>query len=190
MKVIGNGIAKLTGGRTNAFNYKGFDLSFLVDFKVGGDILWGTNMRLDQWGVSKRSLQGREGEAPLTVSGVTQEGTEYKPFNKTLTPQEAYNYWGSVGGETDAVTTMYLYDASFVKLRQMTLGYSFPKKLLEKTPLQNLTLSFVGRNLAILFKNIDNVDPESTYSNGNSQGFDYFGFPSTRSYGFNLRATF
>ena len=189
-EVIGNGIAKLTGGLTNAFNYKGFDLSFLVDFKVGGDILSGTNMRLDQWGVSKRSLQGREGESPLTVSGVTQEGTEYKPFNKTLTPQEAYNYWGSVGGETDAVTTMYLYDASFVKLRQMTLGYSFPKKLLEKTPLQNLTLSFVGRNLAILFKNIDNVDPESTYSNGNSQGFDYFGFPSTRSYGFNLRATF
>ncbi|MCE7068018.1 SusC/RagA family TonB-linked outer membrane protein [Dyadobacter sp. CY326] len=189
-EVIGNGIAKLTGGLTNAFNYKGFDLSFLVDFKVGGDILSGTNMRLDQWGVSKRSLQGREGEAPLTVSGVTQEGTEYKPFNKTLTPQEAYNYWGSVGGESDAVTTMYLYDASFVKLRQLTLGYSFPKKLLEKTPLQNLTLSFVGRNLAILFKNIDNVDPESTYSNGNSQGFDYFGFPSTRSYGFNLRATF
>ncbi|SKC17758.1 SusC/RagA family TonB-linked outer membrane protein [Dyadobacter psychrophilus] len=189
-EVIGNGIAKLTGGLTNAFNYKGFDLSFLVDFKVGGDILSGTNMRLDQWGVSKRSLQGREGEAPLTVSGVTQEGTDYKPFNKTLTPQEAYNYWGSVGGEADAVTTMYLYDASFVKLRQMTLGYSFPKKLLEKTPLQNLTLSFVGRNLAILFKNIDNVDPESTYSNGNSQGFDYFGFPSTRSYGFNLRATF
>lgn len=189
-EVIGNGIAKLTGGLTNAFNYKGFDLSFLVDFKVGGDILSGTNMRLDQWGVSKRSLQGREGEAPLTVSGVTQEGTEFKPFNKTLTPQEAYNYWGSVGGEADAVTSMYLYDASFVKLRQMTLGYSFPKKLLEKTPLQNLTLSFVGRNLAILFKNIDNVDPESTYANGNSQGFDYFGFPSTRSYGFNLRATF
>ncbi|MCF0042081.1 SusC/RagA family TonB-linked outer membrane protein [Dyadobacter fanqingshengii] len=189
-EVIGNGIAKLTGGLTNAFNYKGFDLSFLVDFKVGGDILSGTNMRLDQWGVSKRSLQGREGEAPLTVSGVTQEGTEFRPFNKTLTPQEAYNYWGSVGGEADAVTNMYLYDASFVKLRQMTLGYSFPKKLLEKTPLQNLTLSFVGRNLAILFKNIDNVDPESTYSNGNSQGFDYFGFPSTRSYGFNLRATF
>ncbi|MCF0050948.1 SusC/RagA family TonB-linked outer membrane protein [Dyadobacter sp. LJ53] len=189
-EVIGNGIAKLTGGLTNAFNYKGFDLSFLVDFKVGGDILSGTNMRLDSWGVSKRSLQGREGEAPLTVTGVTQEGTDYKPFTKTLTPQEAYNYWGSVGGEADAVTTMYLYDASFVKLRQLTLGYSFPKKLLEKTPLQNLTLSFVGRNLAILFKNIDNVDPESTYSNGNSQGFDYFGFPSTRSYGFNLRATF
>ncbi|MEO6283945.1 MAG: SusC/RagA family TonB-linked outer membrane protein [Dyadobacter sp.] len=189
-EIIGNGIAKMTGGLTNAFNYKGIDLSFLVDFKVGGDLLSGTNMRLDSWGVSKNSLQGREGEAPLTVTGVTQEGTEYKPFTKTLTPQEAYNYWGSVGGETDGVTSMYLYDASFVKLRQLTLGYTFPKKLLEKTPLQNLTLSFVGRNLAILFKNTPNIDPESTYANGNSQGFDYFGFPSTRSYGFNLRATF
>ncbi|TLU98262.1 SusC/RagA family TonB-linked outer membrane protein [Dyadobacter luticola] len=189
-EVIGNGIAKLTGGLTNSFNYKGIDLSFLVDFKVGGDILSGTNMRLDQWGLSKNSLQGREGEAPLTVTGVTQEGTEYKPFTKTLTPQEAYNYWGSVGGETDAVTTKYLYDASFVKLRQLTLGYSVPKRFLEKTPLQALSLSFVGRNLAILFKNTPNIDPESNYSNGNSQGFDYFGFPSTRSYGFNLRATF
>lgn len=189
-QIIGNGIAKLTGGLTNAFNYKGFDLSFLVDFKWGGDILSGTNMRLTQWGVSKQSLQGREGEAPLTVTGVTQEGSEYKPFTKTLTPREAYDYWQSVGGEANPVTTKFLYDASFIKLRQLSLGYTFPRKLLEKTPLQNLTLSFVGRNLAILFKNIDNVDPESTYSNGNSQGFDYFGFPSTRSYGFNLRATF
>lgn len=189
-EIIGNGIAKLTGGLTNAFNYKGIDLSFLVDFKWGGDILSGTNMRLTQWGVSKQSLQGREGEAPLTVTGVTQEGTEYKPFTKTLSPREAYDYWQSVGGEADAVTPMFLYDASFIKLRQLTLGYSVPRKLLEKTPLQSLSVSFVGRNLAILFKNIDNVDPESTYSNGNSQGFDYFGFPSTRSYGFNLRATF
>lgn len=189
-QIIGNGIAKLTGGLTNAFTYKGFDFSFLVDFKWGGDILSGTNMRLTQWGVSKQSLQGREGEAPLTVTGVTQEGSEYKPFTKTLSPREAYDYWQSVGGEANAVTPMFLYDASFIKLRQLTLGYTFPRKLLEKTPLQNLTLSFVGRNLAILFKNIDNVDPESTYSNGNSQGFDYFGFPSTRSYGFNLRATF
>ena len=189
-EVIGNGIAKLTGGITNSFNYKGIDLSFLIDFKAGGDILSGTNMRLDQWGLSKRSLQGREGEAPLTVTGVTAEGTGYAPFTKTLTPQEAYNYWGSVGGEADAVTPMYLYDASFIKLRQLTLGYSIPRRFLEKTPFQTLSLSFVGRNLAILYKNIDNVDPESTYANGNSQGFDYFGFPSTRSYGFNLRVTF
>lgn len=189
-EIIGNGIAKLTGGLTNAFNYKGIDLSFLVDFKIGGDILSGTNMRLTQWGLSQQSLQGRAGEAPLTVTGVTQEGTEYKPFSKTLTPREAFDYWQSVGGEANPITPMYLYDASFAKLRQLTLGYSFPRKLIEKTPLQSLSLSFVGRNLAILFKNIDNVDPESTYSNGNSQGFDYFGFPSTRSYGFNLRATF
>jgi len=189
-EVIGNGIAKLTGGVTNTFNYKGIDLSFLVDFKVGGDILSGTNMRLDQWGLSKRSLQGRQGEAPITVNGVTLEGTEYKAINRTLTPQEAYNYWGSVGGETDGITTMYLYDASFVKLRQLTLGYSIPRRFLEKTPLQTLSFSAVGRNLAILFKNTPNIDPESTYANGNSQGFDYFGFPSTRSYGFNLRATF
>jgi TonB-linked SusC/RagA family outer membrane protein len=195
-EVIGNGIANWTGGINNSLNFKGFDLSFLVDFKMGGDILSGTNMRLTQWGLHKQSLQGRDGEAPLTISGVTQEGSDasgkpiYKPINKTLTPQEAYDYWNSVGGETDAVTTKFLYDASFIKLRQLTLGYSVPRKLLEKTPLQSLSLSFVGRNLAILMKKIDNIDPEATYQSGNGQGLDYFGFPSTRSYGFNLRASF
>lgn len=195
-EVIGNGIADWTGGLNNSFSYKQFDLSFLVDFRIGGDILSGTNMRLTQWGLHKQSLLGRQGEAPLTVSGVTQTGTNasgqpvYEPFTKTLTPLQAKNYWSSVGGETDGVTTMFLYDASFAKLRQLTFGYSVPRRLLEKTPIQALSLSFVGRNLAILFKNIENVDPESNYANGNSQGFDYFGYPSTRSYGFNLKITF
>ena len=83
-----------------------------------------------------------------------------------------------------------MYDASFAKLRQVTFGYTFPRAFLSKTPVQTLMLSFVGRNLAILYRNTDNIDPESSYSNGNSQGLDYFGMPPTRTYGFNLRATF
>jgi hypothetical protein len=63
--------------------------------------------------------------------------------------------------------------------------------MLDKTPFQSVSISFVGRNLAILFKDIDNVDPESNYSaNAGAQGLEYFGFPSTRSYGFNLNLTF
>ena len=84
-----------------------------------------------------------------------------------------------------------MYDASFVKLRQLTLGYSFPRTWFSKTPIQNLSLSFVGRNLWVIHKNIDNVDPESTYStNAGAQGLEYFAMPATRSYGFNLRVTF
>ena len=63
--------------------------------------------------------------------------------------------------------------------------------MLENTPFQNVSLSFVGRNLAILFKNIDNVDPESAYSaNAGAQGLEYFAMPTTRSYGVNLRVGF
>jgi hypothetical protein len=84
-----------------------------------------------------------------------------------------------------------MYDASFIKLRQLTLGYTFPRSMLSKTPFQSLSVSFVGRNLAILMKNIDNVDPESAYStNAGAQGLEYFAMPPTRSYGFNLRLGF
>jgi TonB-linked SusC/RagA family outer membrane protein len=191
---IGNGIADWTGGVNNSLSYKGINLSFLIDFKIGGDILSSTNMRLTDWGLHKQSLIGREGETPLTVEGVVQNGTDgdgnpvYEPFTKTLTPDEAKIYWNSVQGEANPIPAMFLYDASFVKFRQLTLGYSLPRTLLSHTPFQNVTISFVGRNLFILHKNIDNVDPESSYSvNAGAQGLEYFAMPATRSYGFNLR---
>jgi hypothetical protein len=83
-----------------------------------------------------------------------------------------------------------VFDASFIKLRQLSLEYSLPPRLLNNLPFTNLSVSFVGRNLALLYKNIDNVDPESTYTDSNAQGLDYFGMPGTRNYGFNLRVTF
>ncbi|MEM9676217.1 MAG: hypothetical protein AAF992_26740, partial [Bacteroidota bacterium] len=71
-----------------------------------------------------------------------------------------------------------------------SVGYSLPTSLLSNTPLQSVRLSFVGRNLLLLYTNLENVDPESTYNNTNSQGLEYFGVPQTRSYGFNLKVGF
>jgi len=193
MEVIGNGIPDFTGGLNNSLTYKGFNLSALVDFRIGGDIYSGTNVRLTQWGLHKQSLQGREGEEPLAVSGVIQSGTAtdgtpiYEAFSKTLSPGEANNYWNQMGNR---VQDYFIYDGSFAKLRQLTFGYSFPRRIMEKTPFTNLSLSFVGRNLSILWKNVDNIDPESGYSSGNGQGLDFFGMPQSRNYGFNLRASF
>jgi hypothetical protein len=167
----------------------------LIDFKSGGDIFSGTNNRLTQWGLHQQSLIGRAEETPLRISGVVNTGTTanpvYTPVDRDLTPDQARIYWSRVGGESTAISSMFLYDASFVKLRQLTFGYNFPKSLLSKTPIQNLNLSFVGRNLWVINKNIDNVDPESAYStNAGAQGLEYFALPQTRSYGFNLRVTF
>ena len=195
-EIIGNGVPDVTGGLTNSITWKGFNVSALIDFKFGGDILSGTNMRLTGAGLHKQTITGREGETPLSVEGVTQTGTDangdpvYEPFSLTLTPVQAQAYWSSVQGEANAVTNMFLYDASFVKLRQVTIGYNFPSSLLGNSPIRNASLSFVARNLAILHKNTENIDPESTYSNSNGQGLDYFGFPATRTYGFNLRLVF
>ncbi|MBA2762518.1 MAG: TonB-dependent receptor, partial [Segetibacter sp.] len=186
-QVLGNGVPDFTGGLNNSITWKGLNLTFLLDFRAGGDIYSGTNLRMTQAGFTKQTLQGRLGEAPLTITGVTAEGTGFKPFTKTLTPGEARNYWAQLGNRAQE---NFVYDASFVKLRQITFGYNLPTKLLTRTAIRNLMLSFVARNLAILYKNVPNIDPESAYSSGNAQGLDYFGMPASRTYGFNLRATF
>jgi len=191
--IIGNGVPDFTGGLTNSVTWKNINLSFLIDFKSGGDIYSGTNVRMTEDGFTKQTLLGREGEAPLTINGVVQTGTDpdgkpmYSPFTKTLAPGEAANYWSQLG---ERAQENFVYDASYIKLRQVTLGYIFPSKLFTKTPVRSLMLSFVARNLAILHKNVPNIDPEATYTSSNAQGLDYFGMPATRTYGFNLRATF
>lgn len=192
-KELGNGVPDFTGGVTNSLTWKNVNFSFLIDFKSGGDIYSGTNVRMTQAGFTKESLLGREGEAPLQISGVKQDGVDasgnptYKPFSKTLTPGEARNYWNQLG---ERAQENFVYDASFVKLRQITIGYTLPRKLLGRTPIQNAMISVVARNLAILHKNTPNIDPESTYSSSNAQGLDYFGMPATRTYGVNLRLNF
>jgi TonB-linked SusC/RagA family outer membrane protein len=190
-QILGNGVPDFTGGINNSFTWKGINLTFLIDFKSGGDIFSGTNMRATQQGFTEQTLQGRAGEAPLVVTGVTRDAAGgYKPFTKTLSPGEAQNYWSQLGSEGNGAADKFIYDASFIKLRQITLGYSLPKKVFGGTPIQSVMLSFVARNLAILYKNTPNIDPESTYTSSNSQGLDYYGFPATRNYGLNLRVTF
>lgn len=192
---IGYGVHPWSGGLNNDFTFKNFNLSFLVDFRAGGDIFSGTNLRMTQAGFTQQSVIGREGEEPLRVTGVVNTGTAeapvYTPIDRDLTPDEARTYWGRLGDQSAGLSDAWIYDGSFVKLRQLVFGYNFPRSILSKTPFQSLGLSFVGRNLWVIHKNIDNVDPESAYStNGGAQGLEYFAMPAVRSYGFNLRATF
>lgn len=191
--VIGNGVADFTGGVTNSISWKNFNLNFLIDFKSGGDIYSGTNVRMTQTGFTKQTLMGREGEAPLTVTGVIQSGTgpmvirSMKNLPKPLHPAKQIITGCNLAKEhpTDLYTMRR--SSSSDKSHWDT---QFLVKCSKKTPLQSVMISFAARNLAILHKNVDNIDPESNYSSSNSQGLDYFGMPSTRSYGFNLRVTF
>jgi TonB-linked SusC/RagA family outer membrane protein len=188
-EILGNGVPDLTGGFNNSLTWKQFNLSFLIDFKFGGDIYSGTNVRFLQAGQSKESLIGRDGN--LKVTGVFEDannpGTYSAVETRQLTIEQAENYWQALGDRDEA---HFIYNASYLKLRQITFGYDLPTSLLSKTPFKTLGLSFVARNLAILYKNTPNIDPESTYTSTNAQGLDYYGMPATRTYGFNLKVTF
>jgi hypothetical protein len=83
-----------------------------------------------------------------------------------------------------------IYDASYVKLRELTFGYSVPESILKRTFIRTAKVSVVGRNLAILFKNTPHIDPEVDRFAGNRQGFAYGELPNSRSLGFNVTLGF
>ena len=191
MEVLGNGIAKFTGGLSNTLSWKQFSLDALIDFKFGGDIYSGTEVNLTGWGLHQQTVPNREGG--MVVEGVVQTGTGtdgkpiYAPLSVTLNQQTTRNYWGNLSSRAQE---NFMYDASFIKLRQIQLEYKLPASILDKTPLTNVSLSFVGRNLWTIFRNTDNIDPEASYTSSSGQGIDQFTMPAVRSYGFNLRLVF
>lgn len=180
-EMLARGVPPLTMGLTNTVSYKGVSLSFLIDGKFGGYIYSATNAFAMSRGLSKVTTDNNVRETGVAVTGVDEQG---ESFSKTLTAQDYYS------GIATTITDQSIYKSDFLKLRQMTLGYSIPKSVFGKMPIQSVSLSFVARNLFILYKKVPNVDPESTYNSGNGQGLEMFGVPPTRSYGLNLMVKF
>lgn len=179
---LGRGVPPLTMGLTNTVGYKGFSLSFLVDGKFGGSLYTSTNAYGTSYGLDKRTTAGGVRESGVVLNGVDQTGAA---FSRTVPAQQYFQ------GIAFAITDQFVYDADFIKLRQLTLGYNLPKSLIAKTPLQSVNLSLVARNLFMLYNQVPNVDPESSYSvSGNAFGLENFGVPTTRSFGLNLIARF
>lgn len=178
---LGSGVSPWGGGITNSFTYKRFNFSFLIDGKFGGKVYSATNLYATRFGLNKITLPGRDGG--LTVTGVDINGN---PFTKTIAPSALQGYYDNYKNLSD----LFVYDADFIKLRQVILGYSIPVSAIRFVKLQSLSVSFVARNLLILHKDAPNIDPESTFSNSNAQGFEMFGVPRTRSYGVNLMVKF
>jgi hypothetical protein len=189
LSVLGNGVYKYTGGWSNRFSYKNFSLSFLVDFKAGAKIFSGTNLNLVNDGLHKKTLQGREndGKGSIIGAGVMQDASgNYVANNVAVSAQE---YWKGIVNNN--IAEEFLYDASFIKLRELSFGYSFPQSILSKLKIvKALNVSLVGRNLWTILKHTDNIDPESAYNNSNGQGLELNGYPATRSIGFNVNVKF
>ncbi|RCR69679.1 SusC/RagA family TonB-linked outer membrane protein [Larkinella punicea] len=181
---FGSGINKYTTGIINNFAYKNFTLSAQVDGKFGGKIYSETNYSLDHRGMSLQSLLGRASGAVLP--GVTESGEE----NKFLVTADRVNNRAITVRRRDALDD-YIYDASFIKLRYVSLTYALPKYLYEKIGfVKGASISLVGRNLSILMKHTPGLDPETNLSAGNDQGIESTPLPPTRSYGFNVNLKF
>ncbi|WP_394367524.1 SusC/RagA family TonB-linked outer membrane protein [Flavobacterium haoranii] len=186
LAVLGNITPDWTGGANFTFKYKNFDLSTLIDAKMGGELFSMTYMWGRYAGTLAETTIGRE--TGVVGNGVMSDGNGgWQPNNvvvdaKTFN-QYAYNY--------SNFTESGIFDASYVKLRQVSLGYSLPKNWLRGTFIQDFKVSVVGRNLALLYSKVPHIDPETGFSSSNGeQGQEFGQLPSARTYGFNINVKF
>ena len=184
-QAVGNIAPDWTGGASFSFRYKNFDFSTLIDAKIGGDVhsmtyAWGRYA-----GTLSETMEGRE--TGLVGDGVMSDGNGGYVPNDVLVTAKAYNQRSFSNG----VESSSIFDASYVKLRQISIGYSLPKEFIKNSVVKSLKLSIVGRNLAILYKRAPHIDPETGFSasNGN-QGQEFGQYPSARNIGFNINLKF
>jgi len=190
-------------GITNTLTYKGIFLSFLWDMTRGGDLYSTTVQSLLGRGVTKDT---RDRESSWVIPGVygdPQTGqtilSNGKPIpNQTrITTNDLYFSPNTGNGATFAINTASewsVYDATVYRLREVTLGYEFPKSLFHKLPIGSATLTFTGRNLWYLapdFPRYTRFDPEvNSFGATTTQGIELAAAPTTKRYGVNLRVTF
>ncbi|RLD51101.1 MAG: SusC/RagA family TonB-linked outer membrane protein, partial [Bacteroidetes bacterium] len=201
-QVIGDINPDWMAGIRNTISYKNFDFSFLIDWKKGGDIfsldLWygmGTGLYpetagLNDLGNPLRDIVIDNGDGTYgaesggrVLEGVMEDGTP----NTT----RVYEGWyGNSQGWKSGTNALQIYDASYIKLREVALTYTLPTSIVKKTFLQDVSLSIVGSNLWILHKNLPYADPETTQGAGNIQGWQSGVMPTTKNIGFTLNIKF
>lgn len=204
LKVLGNATWDWTGGLTTNVRYKNFSMGAIFDVKVGADLYSMSARSAYSTGKHKETLEGRdawyESEEKRLAAGVTakdwhptggyvakgvieQPDGTFKPNDIFVSPQE---YWTYVTTQT---ARPFIYDNTYVKLREFTLSYAFPRRMLGKV-VNALSVSFVARNLFNLYKNVPNIDPDSNYNNSTGMGLEFGSLPSRRSFGLNVNLKF
>jgi len=198
-QIVGNPNPDFQLGWTNTFNYKNFSFSFLIDWKQGGDLFSFSAASLLLRGqlansVDREALRVVPGilGSPQTFTAILDENGNTQPNTVPVTAFDSHfsNGWGAYGA-----TEVNIYDATTIRLREISLGYMVPKALLAKTPFGSAKISVSGRNLWWNAPNMLeglNFDPEASglVSSTNVQGFEYGTAPTTRRYGVNLSLTF
>ncbi|WP_395062420.1 SusC/RagA family TonB-linked outer membrane protein [Flavobacterium sp.] len=193
--IIGNINPEWVGGVRNKFTYKNVSFSFLIDVQKGGDIfsldrsyglatgLYAETAELNDLGNPIRNAIADGGG--IILPGVQADGTP----NTVRAPGS--EYFGNSFGYRRQPNKAFVYDASYVKLREVSISYRFPSKWLEKIKIQDIKFSIVGTNLWIIDKNLPDADPESGLGSGNlSSGYSVGSLPTTRNIGCNLTLKF
>lgn len=183
-RVLGSFTPNWIGGISNTFTYKGFSLSTLIDMKQGGDI-FSQSINIGRYtGVLKETTFGREDG--VVGQGVVNIGTsaapEYVPNEKRISSEEYHHKYYLLTNNENTI-----FDASYIKLREVKLTYMISGKVFNKLPFRDIAISIVGRNLALLKSNLPHIDPETSYYNdGNLQGIENGQIPTTKTMGFNI----
>ena len=206
LKVLGNIQPKWIGGWSNSLTYKNLSLNTLLDMKIGGDIYSITNWFGQYSGVLKSSLLGREVDwdnPGILVQGIDRASCGAGSKTITDTKSAYYGLYNCVGGGSANIDTVTseeyfqgifpvnepaIYDGSYIKLRELRVGYDLPAKWASRLYSSAVNVALTGRNLHMWTK-APNIDPEFSYTTGNLQGIEYGIIPNTRSYGFSVRIT-
>lgn len=176
---MGSVLPKAYGGWNNEFTFKNLNFAFLIDYNYGNKILSASKYYAIRRGLDKMTLVGRDG----ITTGVLADGS---PNTVTASAQAYYT------ALADNVTSVTVLDGDYIKLRQITLGYTFGQKAVSALKLfSSINVSLVGRNLAVLMKKSGNIDPEANFaSNIRYSGIEGTSLPSTRSFGINVNFKF
>lgn len=182
-KKIGNMLPCWTGSIGNEVRFKDFTFNALIDIRYGGDILSVTDALASQVGTSTHTVEGRAG---MVVPGIVKSTGLANA--KEIT---AETYWQAVGGPY-AVGEAFIYDATYIKVRELSLGYVIPKRILNKLKvIKNARVSIYGRDLFYLKKDTPGTNPEGASSRDDwSQAFELNSLPPSRNFGMNVSLTF
>jgi hypothetical protein len=199
--VIGNPNPDWLAGINNTLEFKGVTLNFLIDIRHGGDLF-----SLDQWygeatglypnsaGLNANGVESRLPVASgggILLPGVQADGSPNTVFGENLDGYGQTPFGYVANGQAGAPHKWYVYDGSYVKLREAALSYSLPEGVVSKLRIfKGIQLSLIGRNLWIIDKKMKYSDPEESLSSGNANGgYQSGAYPMYRNYGFNVKFT-
>ncbi|MBX2958301.1 MAG: SusC/RagA family TonB-linked outer membrane protein [Cyclobacteriaceae bacterium] len=187
LKTFGSVLPDFTMGFINNFSFKGFTLSTTIDWRSGGLISSTTVGLLRSNGNSAETAINREGSYIITAGVLANGDGTFRDNDIPVRTMQTFWQGLAPGGAAEAQ----IFDASFVKFRELGLSYSFPKSLIGNTFVKGIQVGIEARNLALLYSKVPHIDPEATLFGAGADGLgvERNSVPSTRSIGFNLRIT-